>query len=84
MNSIFRQFAAPIAIVAMAAPAPAFAQRLGHELVRYGNVQIDVTTQGKGPVIVMLPSLGRSGRDYDKVAARLQKSGFRPRRGSGR
>jgi pimeloyl-ACP methyl ester carboxylesterase len=77
MNSIFRQFAAPIAIVAMAAPAPTFAQRLGHELVRYDNVQIDVTTQGKGPVIVMLPSLGRSGRDYDKVAARLQKSGFR-------
>jgi len=76
MKSITRHFA-PIAIVAMAVAQPAAAQRLGHELVRHDDVQIDVTTQGKGPVIVMLPSLGRSGRDYDKVAARLQQSGFR-------
>ncbi|WP_313629600.1 alpha/beta hydrolase [Pseudomonas sp.] len=50
---------------------------LKHEVVSYGNVQIDVTSQGEGPIIVMLPSLGRSGRDYDKVADYLQADGFR-------
>jgi pimeloyl-ACP methyl ester carboxylesterase len=33
--------------------------------------------QGQGPVIVMLPSLGRSVRDYDQVAERLVADGFR-------
>ncbi|KAB0550128.1 alpha/beta hydrolase [Pseudomonas argentinensis] len=47
------------------------------ELVRYDNVQIEVNSQGTGPVIVMLPSLGRSGRDYDEVAGYLQAQGFR-------
>ena len=48
-----------------------------HQLVKYGNVQIDVMRQGQGPVIVMLPSLGRSARDYDQVAERLVADGFR-------
>lgn len=47
------------------------------ELIKYDNVQIQVHTQGKGPVVVILPSLGRSGHDYDQVAAQLQKDGFR-------
>lgn len=46
-------------------------------LVKRGDVQIEVTRQGKGPVIVILPSLGRSGRDYDAVAERLVADGFR-------
>jgi pimeloyl-ACP methyl ester carboxylesterase len=58
--------------VAMAAGAP-----LKQALVRYDNVQIEVNAQGTGPVIVMLPSLGRSGRDYDQVADYLQADGFR-------
>ncbi|CAH0126369.1 alpha/beta fold hydrolase [Pseudomonas mediterranea] len=58
--------------IAMAAGAP-----LKQELVRYDNVQIEVNSQGTGPVIVMLPSLGRSGRDYDQVADYLQADGFR-------
>jgi pimeloyl-ACP methyl ester carboxylesterase len=58
---------------------PAFAAEpvLEHSMVQRGNVQIEVTAQGKGPLIVMLPSLGRSGRDYDAVAARLAEDGFR-------
>lgn len=51
--------------------------KVDRELVTYGNVQIDVMRQGEGPVIVMLPSLGRSGRDYDEVAAMLAADGFR-------
>ncbi|MBF7143592.1 MULTISPECIES: alpha/beta fold hydrolase [Pseudomonas] len=51
--------------------------KLEHDIVRYANVQIEVNSQGTGPVVVMLPSLGRSGRDYDKVAQYLQEDGFR-------
>ncbi|WP_288464650.1 alpha/beta hydrolase [uncultured Pseudomonas sp.] len=50
---------------------------LNQTLVKHDNVQIEVNAQGKGPVIVMLPSLGRSGRDYDQVAAYLVEQGFR-------
>lgn len=79
MTQMMRHLAAPMVVMAtVAAPAaPLMAQTVKRELVRYDNVQIEVMSQGRGPVIVMLPSLGRSGRDYDKVAANLQKDGFR-------
>lgn len=79
MTQMMRHLAAPMVVMAtVAAPAaPVMAQTVKRELVRYDNVQIEVMSQGRGPVIVMLPSLGRSGRDYDKVAANLQKDGFR-------
>ncbi|KXU87263.1 hydrolase [Paraburkholderia monticola] len=48
-----------------------------HEIVSRGDVQLEVFAQGRGPVIVMLPSLGRSGRDYDVVSANLAADGFR-------
>lgn len=47
------------------------------KVISNGNVQIEVVEQGSGPVIVMLPSLGRSGRDYDQVASILAAKGFR-------
>ena len=79
MTQMMRHLAAPMVVMAtVAAPAaPVMAQTVKRELVRYDNVQIEVMSQGRGPVIVMLPSLGRSGRDYDKVAANLEKDGFR-------
>ncbi len=46
-------------------------------IVRKGDMQIEVLSQGQGPVVVMLPSLGRSVRDYDDVARRLAASGLR-------
>lgn len=52
-------------------------------LVRYrsqtadGEIQIEYADQGAGPVVCMLPSLARSGRDYDVVAAYLQAGGLR-------
>ena len=36
-----------------------------------------VPRRGAGPTIFILPSLGRSGRDYDEVARRLAADGFR-------
>ena len=41
------------------------------------NIDIEVLSQGSGPAIVLLPSLGRSGEDYDAVAAMLASDGFR-------
>lgn len=40
-------------------------------------VSIAYHDQGAGRVICMLPSLARSGRDYDVVAAHLVAEGYR-------
>jgi pimeloyl-ACP methyl ester carboxylesterase len=49
----------------------------GRHLVRYGDVQIEVRTEGEGPLIVMLPSLGRDSDDYDEVAREFARRGYR-------
>lgn len=41
------------------------------------DVQIEYAAQGDGPAICILPSLARSGRDYDVVAAHLARAGFK-------
>jgi pimeloyl-ACP methyl ester carboxylesterase len=41
------------------------------------DVHIEVIAQGVGPVIVILPSLGRGAEDYNVVAALLAKDDFR-------
>jgi pimeloyl-ACP methyl ester carboxylesterase len=46
-------------------------------MVDHGNVHIEVIAQGLGPVIVILPSLGRGAEDYNVVASLLVKEGFR-------
>jgi pimeloyl-ACP methyl ester carboxylesterase len=46
-------------------------------IVSRDNVDLEVLSQGSGPVIVLLPSLGRSGEDYEVVAAMLASDGFR-------
>src|ERR1700733_178745 len=46
-------------------------------IVSRDNVDTEVLSQGSGPVIVLLPSLGQSGEDYDSVAALLASDGFR-------
>src|SRR5215469_4308469 len=47
------------------------------ELVKHGEVQIEVLTRGSGPLIVMLPSGGRGASDFDDVARRLATERFR-------
>jgi pimeloyl-ACP methyl ester carboxylesterase len=56
--------------------SPAQAER-AREIVAYGDVRIEVITEGSGPLIVMLPGRGRGSEDFDAVAAGLAKSGFR-------
>jgi pimeloyl-ACP methyl ester carboxylesterase len=55
----------------------AVAQERTRALVTYDNVTIDVIAEGRGPLIVLLPSRGRDSEDYDEVAAGLAKEGFR-------
>jgi pimeloyl-ACP methyl ester carboxylesterase len=45
-------------------------------LIQCGEVQIETLTQGSGPPIVLLPSLGRGASDFDKIAERLADSGL--------
>ena len=56
---------------------PSWAQERTRTLVAYDNVTIDLIAEGKGPLIVLLPSRGRDSEDYDAVAAGLAKEGFR-------
>jgi pimeloyl-ACP methyl ester carboxylesterase len=46
-------------------------------IVRCADVQIEVLAQGQGPLIVLLPSLGRGASDFDPIAGRLAAAGFR-------
>ena len=57
-------------------------------VVQRDNVTIEVIGEGRGPLIVLLPSLGRDSEEMDPIAERITKAGFRvlrPQpRGSGR
>jgi pimeloyl-ACP methyl ester carboxylesterase len=55
----------------------ALARERTRSLVKYDNVEIDLIAEGKGPLIVLLPSRGRDSDDYDEVAAGLARAGFR-------
>jgi pimeloyl-ACP methyl ester carboxylesterase len=46
-------------------------------IVGRGDVEIEVLAQGRGHVIVLLPSLGRGATDFDPIAERLADAGFR-------
>ena len=43
----------------------------------YDDIRIEVAAEGRGPLIVMLPSRGRGAEDFDDVSAELVKAGFR-------
>jgi pimeloyl-ACP methyl ester carboxylesterase len=46
-------------------------------IVEKGCVSIEVLITGSGPVVVILPSLGRGANDYDVVAQFLVEEGYR-------
>jgi pimeloyl-ACP methyl ester carboxylesterase len=41
------------------------------------DVRIEVWAQGQGPLVVLLPSLGRGAADFNPIAARLAAAGYR-------
>lgn len=43
---------------------------------RKGDVSIEYVKQGQGPVIVLLPSLGRGAEDFEELARLLAAKGF--------
>jgi pimeloyl-ACP methyl ester carboxylesterase len=53
------------------------AQEPTHTVIAHGDVRIEILAQGSGPIIVLLPSLGRGAADFDGIAARLAQAGFR-------
>lgn len=61
----------------LALPGAIFAQARTRELVRRDNVTIEVIAEGRGPLIVMLPSLGRDSEEFDPAAERIAAAGFR-------
>jgi pimeloyl-ACP methyl ester carboxylesterase len=65
-------------LVGAAAPASAADPApVARHIVSHDNVRIEVLSQGAGPIIVMLPSLGRSADDYAAVSNLLAADGFR-------
>lgn len=87
MNELLRSLAIVIPLVAGVATVASAAERRT-ELIRYGDVQVEVVVDGAGPAVVLLPSLARDSDDYDAVAEGLAAAGFlvlRPKpRGIGR
>jgi pimeloyl-ACP methyl ester carboxylesterase len=71
--------ATAMAVVLAAALLPGLgaAAERARVLARHGDVVIDTIVDGRGPAIVLLPSLARDSEDYDDVAARLGGRGFR-------
>jgi pimeloyl-ACP methyl ester carboxylesterase len=57
--------------------AAANAQPRTREVIHRDDVAIEVISEGHGPLIVLLPSLGRDSEEFDPVAERLAAAGFR-------
>ena len=57
--------------------ANAFGQQRTRELVRHDNVTIEVISEGRGPLIVLLPSLGRDSEEFNPWAEKIAAGGFR-------
>jgi pimeloyl-ACP methyl ester carboxylesterase len=78
MTRISRLF---VFALATAVSASAYAATDGipveRTVVSHDGVRIEALEQGQGPIIVIVPSLGRSGEDYDVVSAKLAADGFK-------
>ena len=45
-------------------------------IVERGDVRIEVLSQGRGSLVVMVPSLGRPAEDFDDLSRRLAEAGY--------
>jgi|SRR5579863_4826448 len=57
--------------------AAANAQPRTREVIHRDDVAIEVISEGRGPVIILLPSLGRDSEEFDPAAERIAAAGFR-------
>ena len=47
------------------------------EVIKRDGVSIDLIAEGRGPLIVLLPSLGRDSEEFDPLAEQIAAAGFR-------
>lgn len=45
-------------------------------IIERGNVRIEILAQGAGPLVVLIPSLGRGAEDFEDLARRLAAAGY--------
>jgi pimeloyl-ACP methyl ester carboxylesterase len=50
---------------------------MSNRIVEHGAVRIELHAQGEGPLVVMIPSLGRGAEDFEDLAGRLARAGYR-------
>jgi len=50
--------------------------KAARRIVRHGDASIEVLERGAGPLVVMVPSLGRPAEDFDHLATRLAEAGY--------
>ena len=67
----------PVLAALLTFSSVAFSQTRTREVIRHDNVAIEVIAEGRGPLIVMLPSLGRDSEEFDPAAARVAAARFR-------
>lgn len=65
--------------LAMASPGTAHSPSASRSRssVKSGDARIDVESDGDGPSVVLIPSLGRSIEDFDQLTPVLVKAGYR-------
>ena len=65
-------------LLAMCAAVPVFAaQPVTRHFVVRGDARLEVLAQGQGPLVVLLPSLGRGAHDFDAMVDTIVNAGFR-------
>jgi pimeloyl-ACP methyl ester carboxylesterase len=62
---------------ALGLPVASAQSEVTRTIVIRGDTRIDVLSQGSGPLIVLLPSLGRGVEDFDGIAVALATARFR-------
>src|ERR1700753_1876547 len=72
-----RTVAAALAVATMMIVAMPAQAEPEWKIAFYDDIRIEVAAEGRGPLVVMLPSRGRGAEDFDDVANELVKAGFR-------
>jgi len=75
-KTVRRRLAAVLLLFGVPAAMGAVTGRT-REIVRHDDVSIEVISEGRGPLIVLLPSLGRDSEELDPAAERIAAAGCR-------
>lgn len=71
-----RHIAAALVVASMTIAAIPVRAEPEWKIAFYDDIRIEVAAEGRGPLIVMLPSRGRGAEDFEDVADELVKAGF--------